>query len=219
MPLRRAGLAALVALTLLAGAACDDSLRRAREGGRATSSEAERDARKPDRSSARPQGRPATTMNLNTVRFVTRGPAEAEEERRIARAVRDLRRLGYWKELTTHVVRVVIAGRPGEGRVPKDGRLAQALMTLHTTGPYPGSWCEIAIFSRALEEDIARQAVYYSEGRLAVPPPTLRQFWAVILAHELAHCSPRGQKGEGYSTDWEARVLAAFGRARVGSPS
>lgn len=207
----------LVALALTAGAACDASERPIAEGPPPPTSTEETRPEKSYRRATRPQGRPATT--LNTVRYMTRGPADAEEERRIARAVRDLRELGYWEELTTHVVRVVIAARPGEGRVPKDGRLAQALMTAHSTGRYPGSWCEVAIFPHALEEDIARQAVYYSQGRLAAPPPTLRQFWTVILAHELAHCSPLGQKGEAYSTRWEARVLAAFGRARVGSPS
>lgn len=151
-------------------------------------------------------------------RWTMRGPSGRYEKRRIRRAVRDIRALGYWDDLTAHVVRVVIAARPGPRSIPKDGRLAHALMTLHTRGPHPGSWCEVTIFARALSDDIERQAVYYSEGRLSAPPPTLDQFWAVILGHELAHCSPRGQKGEGYSSAWEARILDAFGRARLGSP-
>lgn len=206
----------LTSVLVIGAAACDDATRR-----RALSVSSPTPTPELRNDDGVPQGRPETqpATTLNVVRYITRGPADSEEARRIARAVRDLRELGYWKELTAHVVRVAIAGRPGAGRVPRDGRLAQAVSTLHTTGRYPGSWCEIAIFPHALEEDIERQAVYYSQGRLAAPPPSLREFWAVILAHELAHCSPRGQKGEAYSTEWEARVLAAFGRARVGSPS
>ena len=136
----------------------------------------------------------------------------------IRRAVRDLKELGFWKELTEHVVRVRISSRPGEYRILEDGRLADSIMTTQVGGRFSGVWCDVLIYSTALVQDIAQQEIYWAEGRLAAPPPDLRDFWAVILAHELAHCSPRGQKGEAYSTIWEGRVLAALGRARVGSP-
>ena len=136
---------------------------------------------------------------------------------RIARAKRDLERLGFWKELTGHLAVVRVATRPGPERVPEDGHLADALYTAKITGRVRGRVCDILIFSQALADDVGRQASYYAEGRLASPPPTLRQFWAVILAHELAHCTKRGQRGETFSSRWERRVLAAYGASRVGS--
>lgn len=143
----------------------------------------------------------------------------AADRANIRRAVRDLKELGFWTELTEHVVRVTISSRPGEGRILEDGRLADAVMTIQVGGRFPGAWCDVLIYSTALVRDIAQQEAYWAEGRLSAPPPDLRDFWAVILAHELAHCSPRGQKGEGYSTRWEGRVLDALGAARLGSPS
>ena len=139
------------------------------------------------------------------------------DRRLVRRAVEDLKELGFWRELTSHVASVQINTRPGPERIPRDGRLADALMTVRL-GRHAGYSCDIVIFSEALTNDVANQAVYYSEGRLAAPPPTLRQFWAIILAHELAHCSPRGQRGEAYSSRWERRVLEAFGRSRLGTP-
>ena len=138
------------------------------------------------------------------------------DRRRVRRAVEDLKRLGFWRDLTSHVASVRVGTRPGPERVPPDGHLADAVLNVRL-GTYPGYSCDIMIFSQALEDDVANQTIYYSEGRLAAAPPTLRQFWAVILAHELAHCSKRGQRGEAHSTPWERRVLEAFGASRLGS--
>lgn len=140
------------------------------------------------------------------------------DRRSVDRAVADLKGLGYWRDLTKHVASVVVATRPGAGRVPDDGHLADAIMNVQL-GRHPGYVCDVMIFSHALEEDVAQQEIYYAEGRLPAPAPTLRQFWAVILAHELAHCSERGQKGEAYSSSWERRVLDAFDSSRLGTPS
>lgn len=140
------------------------------------------------------------------------------DRRKVGRAVGDLKALGFWRELTGHVESVIVATRPGVERIPVDGRLADSIMNV-SIDRYPGYVCDIVIFSEALRNDVARQAVYYSQGRLARPPPTVREFWVVLLAHELAHCSKRGQKGEAYPTIWERRVLDALGASRVGTPS
>ncbi|HVL64406.1 MAG TPA: hypothetical protein VM573_04455, partial [Actinomycetota bacterium] len=42
-------------------------------------------------------------------------------------------------------------------------------------------------------------------------PPTRRQFWAAILAHELAHCRP-GQPGERFAYSWTGKAFDALGR-------
>ena len=135
---------------------------------------------------------------------------------RSRQAVADLKKLGFWAPLTRHVTEVVISTRAGRGSVPEDGHLADAIRNVQL-GKRPGYVCDVMIFSTALADDVARQEAYYYAGTLQAPPPTLRQFWAVILAHELAHCSERGQRGEEHSTRWERKVLAAYGSARAGS--
>lgn len=135
---------------------------------------------------------------------------------RSRRAVADLKKLGFWPRLTGKVTEVVISTRAGRGSMPKDGHLADAIRTVQV-GKRPGYVCDVMIYSTALADDVFRQAGYYSSGSIQAPPPTLREFWAMILAHELAHCSERGQRGEAYSTGWERRVLAAYGADRLGS--
>lgn len=135
---------------------------------------------------------------------------------RVESAIRTLQRLGFWDDLTRHLVLVIVRTRPTESRIPKDGHLADSLFTVDI-GPGPdGLVCDVLIFSQALEDDVALQGTYYEQGSLGAPPPSLRQFWAVILGHELAHCTDKGQEGEERSTRWERRILAAMGVTRAG---
>ena len=138
----------------------------------------------------------------------------------VQRAIEDLKRLGFWDDLTGHLFAVRISSRNGAARIPEDEHLADAVWLAYQdpkTGKF-GDICDVFMFTRAIRNDVANQNVYYTEGRLEAPPPTLRQFWAVLLGHELAHCTNRGQKGEAYSTSWEVRILDGFGADRVGSP-
>ncbi|MDQ4145152.1 MAG: hypothetical protein M3198_15715 [Actinomycetota bacterium] len=184
---------------------------------RAAPSRAERTSDKPkpaETERTKPRTRPPTRPERVSYKNLA---LTASDRRRVDRAVKDLKDLGFWKELTRSVASVQIATRPGSGRILEDGRLADSVMSVKL-GRDPGYFCDIMIFSQAIENDVSRQQVYYSQGRLSAPPPTVRQFWAVILAHELAHCTKRGQRGEAYSTIWERRVLDAFGTTRVGTP-
>lgn len=136
------------------------------------------------------------------------------------RAVADLKAMGYWDDLTKKIDWIRISSREGPGSIPSDGHLGDSLWTYYrddATGNW-GDLCDVVLYTPAIKHDVARQGAYYSQGRLEHPPPTLDQFWAVLLAHELAHCSARGQKGEAYSTRWETRVLEGYGVDRVGSP-
>lgn len=141
-----------------------------------------------------------------------------EDHKQVDQAVADLKELGFWRDLTKHVVHVKIATRPGLERIPEDGHLADAIQNVQLD-PRPGFVCDIVIFSEALANDVTDQMGFYLDGRISTQPPTLRQFWAVILAHEVGHCSPKGQKGEAHSTKWEQRVLSAFHTTRLGTPT
>jgi hypothetical protein len=136
------------------------------------------------------------------------------------RAIADLKRLGFWKPLTKKIHGIRVTSRQRSLTIPTDGHLADSLWTYYKddkTGEW-GDLCDVLFFTRAVKNDVANQRAYWAEGRLAHPPPTLRQFWAVLLGHEIAHCSKRGQKGEAWSTRWESRILAGYGIDRIGSP-
>lgn len=155
----------------------------------------------------RPQERKATRPELRIDNQGHTGPDRV----RVQRAIRTLEELGFWDELTGHLHTVIVRTRPGERRKPLDGHLADSLYTARI-GPGPdGLVCDIVIFSEALADDVEVQNSNYERGAVAVPAPSLKQFWAVILAHELAHCTTPGQRGERRSTRWEHRVLRAMG--------
>jgi hypothetical protein len=160
-----------------------------------------------------PKKRPRTKPRM----FVANKALSERDRVRIRRAVKELKRLGFWKDLTRHLWQVRVSSRPGAQRIPPDGHLADSVYQLHRVrGTHLEPVCDIFFYSRALKLDVERQAEAEAAGALTEPAPGLGQFWAVVLAHELAHCTTRGQKGEAYSTRWEDRVLDAYGAGRLG---
>jgi hypothetical protein len=151
--------------------------------------------------------RPATEPAL---RLENRGLGATKAD--IARAVADLKEVGLWDDLTDHLYVLKIATRPGLEDIPEDGHLADALLTAAVDDFGMGSACDIMFFPAAIARDLERWRGYYAEGLVPDPPPTLRQYWASILAHELGHCL-NWEGGEPYAERWEARALAAVRRA------
>jgi hypothetical protein len=127
----------------------------------------------------------------------------------VRRSVADLRRLHYWRSLTSHLDEIALSTRSGTASIPEDGHLADAFLTV--TGNASGALCDIRFYPAAIARDLRRQARFYSAGQLAERPPNLRQFWVSILAHELAHCLPHEnffrQRGEPIARAWEHRAL------------
>jgi hypothetical protein len=139
------------------------------------------------------------------VNIVAVGPAKAL----VTEAVADLKKLGYWKELTDDLYVLKIGSRSGRASVPEDGHLADAFLTgqIDDDGG-SGALCDIMFFPTAMSDDLVRYAEYYAQGLLPDPTPTVREFWVSILAHELAHCLEHG-KGEPIAESWEKKVLEA----------
>lgn len=131
----------------------------------------------------------------------------------LARAKRDLEMLGFWSDLTQHLYVVKVASRLGRTYVPDDGHLADAFLTAQIDEGGQGGLCDIMFFPTAIADDLQRWSRYHEQGYIADPPPTPRQFWAALLAHELAHCLNHGS-GETVAERWEARVLEK-GRGRL----
>ena len=158
-------------------------------------------------SSPRPDGprqRKLTKAELPLVHNRALGPSREV----VARAVADVKRLGFWNDLAGHLFIVLIESRVGRQDVPEDKHLADAKLTAHMTPRGDGGLCSIVFYPTAMRDDLVRQGEYYEQGMLPEPPPSGRQFWASILGHELAHCAP-GQPGEPYAQKWEKRVLDA----------
>lgn len=137
------------------------------------------------------------------------GPAR----RLLARAVRDLRRLGLWEPLTRHLDQVVLSSHPGRGNIPGDEHLADAFLGAVFSPRDSGAGCDIHFYPAAIALDLRRQAAYYADGALSQAPPSARQFWVALLGHELGHCLPPRvrfrQRGERTAERWEKRVLEA----------
>jgi hypothetical protein len=204
-------LASIIVATLLLGA-CTEQERSPSARPKKANHKSEK---QPDRARKKLKERKPTQPKKAIVLIEARGDAK----RLTQRAIEDLKQLGFWDDLTKKIYAVRVSSREGSINIPTDGHLADALWTYYRnerTGEL-GDLCDLLMFTKAVKNDVANQAYYYSQGRLDHPPPTLEQFWAVLMAHELAHCTNRGQRGEHYSTAWENRVLEGFGIDRVGS--
>jgi hypothetical protein len=133
---------------------------------------------------------------------------------KVAQAVADLKKVGLWKKLTGHLYVVKFGSRLGSENVPEDGHLADAYLTAQIDGDVAGGRCDVMFFTTAIKQDLTRWVTYHAQGLLTEEPPSLRQFWASIMAHELAHCL-RGANGEGVAQQWEERALKALRAAGV----
>lgn len=152
--------------------------------------------------------RPATKPGL---RLENRGLGATKTK--IAQAIADLKAIGLWDDLTGHLYVLKIATRPGLEDIPADGHLADALLTAAVDEYGMGSACDIMFFPAAIARDLERWRGYFADGLVPDPPPTLRQYWASILAHELGHCL-NWEGGEPFAERWEARALEALRRAK-----
>lgn len=127
----------------------------------------------------------------------------------LRRAIEDVKRIGFWNDLTRHLYLINIDSRLGTLNVPPDGHLADAYYTGTIDERGAGALCDIMFFPTAVTQDLSRWRLFYSQGRIAEPPPTLQDFYASLVAHELAHCRP-GPRGEPVARSWERRARDAL---------
>jgi|GEM_PF-2453375 hypothetical protein len=138
--------------------------------------------------------------------------AVGKSRKRVRAAIRDLKRVGMWQKLIWKDLYVVqIQSRPGVQRVPEDGHLADASYHSYIDDDGSGSLCFILFYGRALKNDLDRWNSYAAQGIARYDPPTLEDYWAAVLAHELGHCH-RGLRGEKVARRWESRAWIALGR-------
>ncbi|HWL66185.1 MAG TPA: hypothetical protein VNP73_09455 [Actinomycetota bacterium] len=139
-------------------------------------------------------------------------------ERRIDRAIADLKRLGLWNRLTDHLYVLDIGSRLGTENVPEDRHLADAYSTGFVDEQDSGQLCDLMFYATAIKRDLRRWRGFYSQGLARHQPLPLGRYWTQLLAHELAHCLP-GPHGESVAQAWEARVRRAYERSDAGSKS
>ena len=174
-------------------------------------------ANDPPTSAASPSAGTPSPVPSSRLRVVT-GDVRVENEAlgdskgTVRTAIADLKNLGFWDDLTDHLYVLKISSRPGPDRIPDDGHLADAFLTGQIDETTAGPLCDIMFFPDAMVADLERYEDYYNQGLLPDPTPTLRQFWASILGHELAHCLDHGQ-GEPTAERWEKKVLTAVREA------
>jgi hypothetical protein len=156
---------------------------------------------------------PAERARTNPTKPRIDNVAQGLSRRELARALRDLRRLGVWKRLTKHLYAIQIDSRLGLDTAPDDGHLADAYSTVLVEEGSRGLYCDLMFWPSAIRADLARWKGYWANGQIDREPPTLRQYWAALLGHELAHCLP-GRHGEDLASDWEERIVERLRRAR-----
>ena len=174
---------------------------------------------RPGEVAASPSSAPAQAEGTAAERGITQpdgtvvqNVAHGASKRSASRAIKDLKKVKLWKPLTEHLYVIKIGSRLGRPSVPEDGHLADAYLTAQIDDDgVGGSLCDIMFFPTAMADDLRRWRTYNAQGLLVDPAPTGRQFWAAILAHELAHCLDHG-KGEPAAERWEARALEALRR-------
>lgn len=156
---------------------------------------------------------PATPAARPTTR-PKRGPVVKLEAVGYARpllrqGIGDLKRIGFWDDLTAHLYLINLDSRFGRLNVPKDGHLADAYFTGTIDAGGAGALCDVMFFPTAIRDDLRRWRLYYSQGRIAEVPPSLEVFYSSLIAHELAHCS-LGARGEPAAQAWERRTRDAL---------
>lgn len=132
----------------------------------------------------------------------------ARHERALDRAVEDLASTRLWTPLTAGLHGIRLRATAGAEGIPRDGHLADASLSRRTGYLVAVRVCHVEFFPAAIRADLGRQHGYHALGRFP-EPPSLRDFWAALLAHELSHCR-RGPHGEVRAMAWEARALRAL---------
>lgn len=154
-----------------------------------------------------PSPSPSPSIVTNPPGLIVENDALGASTRRIRRAMRDLKAVDLWRPLTKHLYKVKFQTRLGAVSVPDDGHLADAILTAGFGRRAQGLVCDLMFFPNAIARDLDRWRLYYQQGAVADPPPTLRQLWGAVTAHELGHCLPGGP-GEKVAGKWELKALA-----------
>lgn len=141
--------------------------------------------------------------------------ATGRHRRMVQRSIRDLKKIGLWRDLTRELFVIEISARPGRRFVPEDAHLADAFRTIDIRGDRAGVLCDITFYPTAMTDDLVRWTSYHDRGLISDSPPTRRQLWAAVLAHELAHCFKRRNR-ESDAREWEERALGALRDRGIG---
>lgn len=196
--------AALLFVAVLLFAACDVNVDVSVEGSPTPS--ASREATPSDGTSSERDATEAPLKVFNN--------AFDRSHRRVARAIRDLKTAGMWKKLISERLYVLeIQSREGVARVPDDKHLADATLQGYIDDEGSGGRCYILFYPVAIERDLAVQQRGFELG-FWDEPPSVRQFWAAVLGHELGHCLD-WDGGEPVAEKWEAQTLEALRAAGI----
>ena len=173
----------------------------------------------PDRPPTAATPEPRITGPSERGRTIPRGPrvdnvAPGEARRFLEVAIEDLRQVGLWRPLTEHLYAMQVDARLAIEDVPDDGHLADAYSTGLVEEDGAGAYCDLMFWPIAIEGDLLRWEGFWAEGLIERRPPTLRQYWAALLAHELAHCL-NGRHGEKVAQEWEERTIARLRRSQA----
>jgi hypothetical protein len=126
-------------------------------------------------------------------------------EDEIEQAIADLKAIEFWDDLTNDLYIVQIQTRPLDDQIPDDRHVADAVLQARADEGGKGVACVIRFFVPPMMSSLENMDEAFERG-LIPRVPTVRQFWAQVFAHELAHCIGGGQP-EDVAQLWEWTTL------------
>jgi hypothetical protein len=140
------------------------------------------------------------------------------EQRLFQQTVRDLVSVGVWKKVTEGLHSVELETHPG-ARSKAGVHLADAVLNHTVAEGRPLVVCDIRFYPRAIRQELRlfrrveelggspqQWRDYNTNGVFDEEVPAKSDFWASILAHELAHCLV-GRHGEKAAQAWEYKTM------------
>ncbi len=145
------------------------------------------------------------------------------EQKKFQRAVRDLSKVHVWRRLVRGIELVELETHPG-ARSVAGVHLADASLNHTLVEGDAVVVCDIRFYPRAIRQELR---LWRRIGSLGATPaewrdynendvfdetaPKESDFWAAILAHELAHCHV-GPHGEREARNWEFKTMRRLTR-------
>lgn len=140
------------------------------------------------------------------------------EQKLFQRAIRDLVKVNVWKKLTKGLYSIEMETHPG-ARSQAGVHLADAVLNHTLVDNQPEVVCDIRFYPLAIRQELRiwarikelgvtprRWRDYNSNGVFDETAPAKNDFWAAILAHEIAHCLV-GPHGEKAAQEWEYKTM------------
>ena len=156
---------------------------------------------------ARPSPSPSSSPTVPDLELVVDG--DTKGVRLVKKGIGDVKRIGLWRPLTRDVDVIAMTAFDERWRVPPKGHLADAVLQATDENGVLQIRCDIQYYSHSIAKQLDVFRYDASFGLGLDRPRSLRELYAAVVAHELAHCLP-GPHGEKVAQRWERKAVRRF---------